>query len=102
MTDRLLNACGQIGVSTQARAFGNRIGPPALNEYAVEPVGVAKIMPSQTYSVNNSPSMVTRNRTIRENAPREITASLRAGWLSCFLPARESVGCRANRSLIWY
>src|SRR6058998_479526 len=78
MTERLLNACGQIGVKMHARAVGNRIGPPALNEYAVEPVGVAKIMPSHTYSVNNSPSIDTRSRTILDTAPREMTASLSA------------------------
>ena len=31
---------------TNTSAAASRIGPPAENEYAVEPVGVARIMPS--------------------------------------------------------
>ena len=34
------------GVRTNTSAAASRIGPPAENEYAVEPVGVARIMPS--------------------------------------------------------
>ena len=33
-------------VRTDRRQNQSRIGPPAENEYAVEPVGVARIMPS--------------------------------------------------------
>ena len=34
------------GVRTNTSAAASKIGPPAENEYAVEPVGVARIMPS--------------------------------------------------------
>lgn len=37
---------GHIGVSTRALKEGCTIGPPADNEYAVEPVGVDTIRPS--------------------------------------------------------
>ena len=37
---------GHIGVSTIALSDGCTIGPPADNEYAVDPVGVETINPS--------------------------------------------------------
>lgn len=50
---------GQIGVRTIALNEGCTIGPPADNEYAVEPVGVETIRPSQTASVRCWPSTNT-------------------------------------------
>ncbi len=47
--------CGEIGVSTTQRRSGDAIGPPAENEYAVLPVGVATISPSAAYDVNGVP-----------------------------------------------
>ena len=38
--------CGHIGVISNTFRVGNNTGPPADNEYAVEPVGVEKITPS--------------------------------------------------------
>ena len=46
-TERLVNACGQIGVIVSTLHSGLTIGPPAAREYAVDPVGVAIIKPSQ-------------------------------------------------------
>lgn len=37
---------GQIGVRTSALNEGCTMGPPADNEYAVDPVGVETIIPS--------------------------------------------------------
>lgn len=37
---------GHIGVSTRALKEGCTMGPPADNEYAVDPVGVDTIRPS--------------------------------------------------------
>lgn len=37
---------GQIGVRTRALRDGWTIGPPADNEYAVDPVGVETMRPS--------------------------------------------------------
>jgi hypothetical protein len=50
---------GQIGVSTIALSEGCTIGPPADREYAVEPVGVETMRPSQTASVRCCPSTNT-------------------------------------------
>lgn len=50
---------GQIGVRTIALNDGCTIGPPADNEYAVEPVGVETMRPSQTASVRCCPSTNT-------------------------------------------
>ena len=41
---------GQIGVNTIALRDGCTIGPPAESEYAVEPVGVDTMRPSDWYS----------------------------------------------------
>ena len=38
--------CGATGTSTKQFTFGEMIGPRADNEYAVDPVGVATMMPS--------------------------------------------------------
>ena len=47
--------CGEMGVTTMLSDRGKIIGPPQLKEYAVEPVGVAKIKPSAQYEFKNSP-----------------------------------------------
>ena len=44
--ERSKTMCAAIGVSTRQGTSGVTIGPRALNEYAVEPVGVATITPS--------------------------------------------------------
>ena len=41
-----LRLCGATGVITIFPEFGKTIGPPQLNEYPVDPVGVATIKPS--------------------------------------------------------
>jgi hypothetical protein len=38
--------CGATGVIAMVLEWGTMIGPPTLNEYAVEPVGVAIMSPS--------------------------------------------------------
>src|SRR5438045_3133475 len=43
---RWVRVCGQMGVSRIASCVGRMMGPAALNEYAVEPVGVATMRPS--------------------------------------------------------
>ena len=53
---RKLRERGQMGVSTSAESDGWTIGPPAESEYAVDPVGVATISPSETLSVKCCPS----------------------------------------------
>src|SRR4051812_16846728 len=41
-----VSECGHTGVTTNASTAGINIGPPAANEYAVDPVGVDTITPS--------------------------------------------------------
>ena len=43
---RIVRLCGDMGVRTTARHEGDIIGPPALSEYAVDPVGVDTMIPS--------------------------------------------------------
>src|SRR5690606_32410743 len=45
-TGRTLRLCGDTGVITKLPLPGIMMGPPQLNEYAVDPVGVATIIPS--------------------------------------------------------
>lgn len=42
-----LRECEAIGVIIKALRLGSTIGPPQLNEYAVEPVAVEIITPSE-------------------------------------------------------
>ena len=46
MSGRTTSVCGQIGVATMQSTVGTTIGPPAESEYAVEPVGVERMIPS--------------------------------------------------------
>ena len=48
--------CGHIGQTQKASSFVSSIGPPALMQYALEPVGVAIISPSPRYSQTAVPS----------------------------------------------
>src|SRR5436189_3482083 len=43
---RTVRLCGAMGVIIKLSESGMMIGPPQLNEYAVEPVGVETINPS--------------------------------------------------------
>src|SRR6188768_692544 len=49
--------CGLTGVMTKFPDRGKISGPPQLNEYPVDPVGVATIIPSAQYEFKNSPLM---------------------------------------------
>jgi len=46
---RANSACALIGTRSRASTSGQTIGPPAEKLYAVEPVGVAKMTPSQPH-----------------------------------------------------
>lgn len=45
--ERENSECVQIGVKRIPSIFGSTTGPPAEREYAVEPVGVEMITPSE-------------------------------------------------------
>src|SRR6266568_8147016 len=98
MIDRFVKTCGQIGVITKTPDSGSRIGPPADNEYAVEPVGVATIRPSALNSVSGSPLTLVHKRTRRESSPRLSTASFSAIILPVLLSPRVT---RASSSARW-
>src|ERR1700758_2493060 len=48
-----------MGVKIKLSELGSNIGPPQLNEYAVEPVGVEIIKPSAQYEFKKTPSTCT-------------------------------------------
>uniref|UniRef100_K3WHE0 Uncharacterized protein n=1 Tax=Globisporangium ultimum (strain ATCC 200006 / CBS 805.95 / DAOM BR144) TaxID=431595 RepID=K3WHE0_GLOUD len=50
------NVCGQMGVNSIVGTDGCVMEPPADNEYAVEPVGVAMMIPSAAIFVISRPS----------------------------------------------
>jgi hypothetical protein len=52
--DLTFKLCGAMGVTTIFPELGITIVPQQLNEYAVEPVGVATISPSAQYEFKNS------------------------------------------------
>ena len=54
---RTFKLCGLTGVNIRLLDCGITTGPPQLNEYPVDPVGVAMINPSAQYEFKNSPSM---------------------------------------------
>ena len=61
---RPLSVCGEIGVMPRTLLVGVTIGPPFDNAYAVEPVGVEMMSPSQRYVTANAPSIsVSRSMT---------------------------------------
>jgi hypothetical protein len=51
----MLRLWGATGVITKLPDSGKTTGPLQLNEYPVEPVGVATISPSAQYVFKNSP-----------------------------------------------
>src|SRR3990167_6932084 len=48
-----LKVCGNIGTITIASSCGCKIGPPPDKAYAVEPVGVAIMTPSESWLHTN-------------------------------------------------
>ena len=77
---------------------GTTIGPPALRLYAVEPVGVATMMPSALYGPTFSPWMKTLTRTTRATPPLCTATSFTASWLTRWLPSPSLIAaCSAWR-----
>jgi hypothetical protein len=46
MMGLMFKLCGETGVITKLLLSGKTTGPPQLNEYPVDPVGVATMIPS--------------------------------------------------------
>src|SRR6185369_3566376 len=81
-TGRLVSMCGQIGVRQMVGTDGKIIGPPALKEYAVDPVGVAIIKPSALYRQTNCSSTYVSRSIIRAISLLVRTASFSASKLA--------------------
>ena len=79
-----------IGVITNQSTLGVTIGPPADKEYAVDPVGVAIIKPSELYSQSLCPSTLTEAFNILCEAPLQMTMSFNANLAICSLLSRIS------------
>ena len=71
------SACAASGKSTKALTSGQSTGPPAEKAYAVEPVGVAQMTPSQPHLESGRSSIWTKSSIIWV-ALRSIVTSLRA------------------------
>ena len=93
---------GQIAVTTWASIVGATIAPPAESECAVDPVGVATIMPSASKFTSLRPSILRSSLMSRAKAPWFITASFRAMNVASFLPWRYAVTLRSARLSMLY
>ena len=69
-----------MGVIIRESTLGVIIGPPADKEYAVEPVGVAIINPSDLYEPTKLPSTLTFIVSILCASPFEKTKSFKATY----------------------
>ena len=70
---------------------GKIIGPPQLNEYAVEPVDVEMIIPSPQYEFKNSLSKKTCIVIIAESSRLWMVISLRAKFALPNISSSESI-----------
>src|SRR5260363_202303 len=75
---RFDKVCGAIGTSTMPANCGCRIGPCDDKAYAVEPVGVAAISPSERCRYIKQSSTYTLSSTMPEMPLRFTTTSLKA------------------------
>ena len=69
---------GAKGTSKNPFTFGSTMGPPALIAYAVDPVGVLIIRPSERNVSTGIPSTITEKFSIFAGRSVTITASFRA------------------------
>src|ERR1039457_5708439 len=99
MTGRLVSMCGQMGVRQMAGTDGKIIGPPAESEYAVDPVGVARISPSALYLQTYCASTCTSRSIMRAIELLVRTASFKASKLATTSPERvDRKSTRLNSS----
>ena len=78
MSGRANNACAANGTNCKAFTFGHMIGPPAENAYAVEPVGVDTITPSQPNELISTSSTRMDSSTILPRSARSSVMSFSA------------------------
>ncbi len=75
---RANRAWALIGATSRASTPGHRTGPPTENAYAVDPVGVEQIMPSQPHRDSGRLSTSTTHSSIRDRSTFSSDTSLRA------------------------
>ena len=75
---RANNACAASGTKSSASTSGHKMGPPALNACAVEPVAVEITTPSHPNVETGLPSTSTAISTVRRELARSTVASLSA------------------------
>ena len=92
---RANSACALLGTSSSASTCGQTSGPPAENAYAVEPVGVAQITPSQPNADTGRPSTSSTTSRIRSRMLFSTVASL-----SAQVRASTSPLARATASIV--
>src|SRR5262245_210325 len=87
--------CGLTGEMIKLSDSGKTKGPPQLNEYPVDPVGVDTITPSAQYELSSSPSTDTCTVIIDEVSFFMIVKSLRAKRIPS-----KSFGSDTRRSMV--
>src|SRR5574341_636371 len=91
LTGRAESVCGLSGTSVNAGTTGCRIGPCADSAYAVDPVGVATIMPSARRRYRNSPTIARMSSwTMSVMQPRRL-------WL---IPPSGTRCCTRSRAAV--
>ncbi len=75
---RANRAWALIGATSRASTPGHMTGPPTENAYAVDPVGVEQIMPSQPHRDSGRLSISMTHSSIRERSTFSSDTSLRA------------------------
>src|ERR1700744_2252612 len=75
---RANNACALFGTTSNASRSGHKIGPPAENAYAVDPVGVDTNTPSQPKVDTGRPSISMTTPSTPSRGPFSRLASLSA------------------------
>ena len=76
-TGRKESVCGQMGVMRIAGTFGCTMDPPALTEYAVDPVAVASITPSAWMVVMSCPRSYASILLKNGDGPRSTSTSFK-------------------------
>ena len=95
------SAWAEIGRTTRASTSGHTTGPPAENAYAVEPVGVAQIKPSQPHLEIGRPSISKNSSTIVACSLSTVT-SLSAHPFAISCPSRITEYFKVMRGSITY
>lgn len=97
---RLDKVCGATGTSNMALSLGCKMGPLTDKEYAVEPVGVDMIKPSERWLYIKAPSNSTRTSIMPPRPARLSTTSFKATPENKVSPARTTPPSSNTRSSV--